>query len=57
MVSTSATVTGMFIIVISMVRLMRMRILIVWMSILMGQDDGSWFMAHGFRLMAGGCLV
>ena len=31
-----------------------MIILMLRMIILMGQDDGSWFMAHGSRLMAHG---
>ncbi len=37
-----------------MLRIIGMIILMVRMIILMGQDDGSWFMAHGSRLMAHG---
>ena len=40
--------------IILMLRMIRMIILMLRMIILMGQDDGSWFMAHGPRLMAHG---
>ncbi len=40
--------------IILMLRMIRMIILMLRMIILMGQDDGSWFMAHGSRLMAHG---
>ena len=38
--------------IILMLRMIRMIILMLGMIILMGQDDGSWFRAHGSKLMA-----
>ena len=40
--------------IILMLRMIRMIILMLRMIILMGQDDGSWFMAHDSMLMAHG---
>ena len=38
--------------IILMLRMIRVIILMLRMFILMGQDDGPWFMAHGSRLIA-----
>ena len=40
--------------IILVLRMIGMIIPMLRMIILMGQDDGSWFMAHGPRLMAHG---
>ena len=40
--------------IILMLGMIRMIILMLGMIILMDQEDGSWFMAHGTRLMAHG---
>ena len=40
--------------IILMLRMIRMTMLMLRMIALMGQDDGSWFMADGSRLMAHG---
>ena len=40
--------------IILVLRMIRIFILMLRMIIPMGQDDGSWHMAHGSRLMAQG---